>query len=55
MITLMQFLLYPMQMPNLITEGGGGLKTNKSDYEICKRPLIGNFSSDIFNFGRILR
>ena len=27
MITLMQFLLYPM--PNLITEGGGGLETDK--------------------------
>ena len=26
-------------MPNLITEGGWGLETDKSDYVICERPL----------------
>ena len=27
-------------MPNLITEEGGGLETEKSDYVICERPPI---------------
>ena len=31
-------------MPNLITEGGGDLETDKKlDYVICERPLTCNF------------
>ena len=28
-------------MPNLITEGGGGLETDKNDNVLCERTLTG--------------